>query len=74
MSTTLDEIVIRINELKDAERTELLRRLSELKPKMTNQKDSQPTEKRSTFILIRSGSKKTSIITPETMSRLRMAN
>lgn len=46
MSTTLDEIVIRINELKDAERTELLRRLSELKPKMTNQKDSQPTEKK----------------------------
>lgn len=33
MSTTVDEIVIRINELKDAERTELLRRLSELKPK-----------------------------------------
>lgn len=41
MSTTVDEIVIKINELKDAERAELLRRLNESEPKNGDRKTSR---------------------------------
>lgn len=41
MSTTVDEIVTKINELKDADRTELLRRLNKSEPE--NGDSKKPT-------------------------------
>jgi hypothetical protein len=47
MSATVDDIVIKINELKDAERAELLRRLNEPEPKNEDPKTPLTNGKKS---------------------------